>query len=237
MHPGRFILLVLLPLVASQTITTTDVAGNTIVEVVTIDPVAETPTTSILTTLLPTPATTTFTTTLPAGQTVVEVVGVDADGNTQTNTIQTIQAGPNAATTTTVVDAAGETVVEVIQNGATQTIQTLAPGSGPGPVGQPPQGNPVNPGQPTPFTYTTTNAAGNTIQVVATFTPSVATTIAPSATFKATVLNYSQYLASYATKIQTQAANANSRNSASSLSCSTWMAGVMTGLLGVMWTA
>ncbi|KAJ6594121.1 hypothetical protein B0H19DRAFT_1093907 [Mycena capillaripes] len=159
-----------LPFSAAQIVTTTDDAGETIVENITIDPVLQVPTTIIISTIIPTTVTTTVTTVDPAGETVVEVIIGDGLGDSTTQTIQTIPpANPN-------------------------------PG-GQGPVGQP--GPTGAAGLPTPFTYTTTDANGDTIPVVATFTPSFATTVMPSATFQATVLDYSVYTASYATQVQT----------------------------------
>ncbi|KAJ6499087.1 hypothetical protein C8R45DRAFT_981062 [Mycena sanguinolenta] len=116
------------------------------------------------------------------------------------------------AETVTTVDPAGDTVVEFLTGDGqgdtvTQILQTLAaanPG-GQGPVGQP--GPTGAAGLPTPFTYTTTNANGETRQVVATFTPSFAATVVPSLTFQATVLDYSAYTASYGSGQQAAAQN------------------------------
>ncbi|KAF7288725.1 Protein kinase domain-containing protein [Mycena chlorophos] len=231
-------LFILASLTAAQTTTTTDAQGNTIVEVITTDPLGN-PTTQILQTLAAGAAgaatTTTATVTDAAGASivVVEAISTDVDGDTLTQTLQTLQtlqAAAGGPTTTTVVDGAGDTVVEVIANGATQTISTITddsnpagPGGGGGPVGQPAT-TPAQAtaGAPTPYTYTTTNAAGDTIQVLATFTPSLATTVIPSQTFSATILNYSQYLASYATQIQTQQAAAGRTNAAGTLIWSGW---------------
>ncbi|KAJ6500085.1 hypothetical protein C8R47DRAFT_1211653 [Mycena vitilis] len=154
-----------IPFTAAQTLTTTDDAGETIVENITVD-VLGNPTTIILETLTPAAAApTTVTTTDRAGDTVIEVITVDADGDSVTQTIQTV---------------------------------TPAAAGGQGPVGQP--GPTGAAGLPTPFTYTTTDALGDTTAVVATFAPSFATTVAPSATFQATVMDYSAYTASYATQ-------------------------------------
>ncbi|KAJ7721737.1 hypothetical protein DFH07DRAFT_296301 [Mycena maculata] len=144
-----------------------------------------------------------------------EIIG-DDEGNLETDILSTITPAAAAATpftsTITTTDAEAETVVEQIIGDAagnlqTQILQTLpTTPAAVGPVGQPATTEAdATAGALTPYTYTTTNAAGNTIAVVATFTPSFATTVAPSATFQATVLNYSQYLASYATQTPTQA--------------------------------
>lgn len=113
--------------------------------------------------------------------------------------------------------------------------QTITPVAQPvGPVGQPgPTGGTA--GALTPYTYTTTNAAGDTIPVVATFTPSFATTVMPSVTFKATVLDYSDYTASYATAQVATSGNSNS-NGARQQSAAWWApcVSVMTGMIGGM---
>ncbi|KAJ6570272.1 hypothetical protein DFH09DRAFT_1313465 [Mycena vulgaris] len=152
-----------------------------------------------------------------AGQTIVEVITTDLNGLPSTTILSTVL--PTGVTTTlTTTDAVGQTVVEVVTgdglgDSATQILQTLTTTAAevtqaPGPVGQP--GPTGAAGAPTPYTYTTTDALGETTAVVATFTPSFATTVMPSATFKATVLDYSVYTASYATQQATnQAANSN----------------------------
>ncbi|KAJ7178712.1 hypothetical protein C8R43DRAFT_468698 [Mycena crocata] len=171
----------------------------------------------------------TLTTTDAVGQTIIEVITVgDLDGLPTTSTISTVL--PTGVTTTlTTTDALGQTVVEVITGDgagvtATQTIQTIPAGvetpDDPGPVGQP--GATGAAGALTPFTYTTTDANGITTAVVATFTPSFATTVMPSATFKATVMAYSDYTATYATAAVTQNANANNSNNGTRPSGSWW---------------
>jgi hypothetical protein len=88
-------------------------------------------------------------------------------------------------------------------------------------VGQPPPGTPKA-GVPTPFTFTTTDANGLTTVVTSTFTPSVPTTIEPSLTFVATVLDYSQYLTSYAIKQQPQQNTNNESNGSPTPSPGWW---------------
>ncbi|KAJ7650632.1 hypothetical protein FB45DRAFT_888318 [Roridomyces roridus] len=220
---------------AAQTVTVTDGAGDVIVEVLTTDADGD-PTTSIVSTVLPTAFTSTITATDPAGDVVQEQIIGDGDGNTQTQILQTLTpAGAAAAntpftSTITTTNAAQQTVIEQLigdGDGNTQTtpLQTLAAAGGGGvggggPVGQP-DPDTATAGAPTPYTYTTV-IGGVTTAVLATFTPSIATGVAPSATFKATVLNYSQYLASYATIVQTQLASNNNNNAAFSLSPS-WL--------------
>jgi len=181
-------LALVLPFAAAQTVTTTDAAGETIVENITED-VNGNPTTVILQTLVPAVQTQTVTTTDVAGDTIIEVILGNGQGDSLTQTIQTI---PAAA-----------------QNPA---------GGGQGPVGQP--GPTGAAGAPTPFTYTTTDAAGNTKQVVAVFTPSFPATVSPTQTFQATVLDYSQYTASYVTAAQ--AAANNQQNGALQRSAGWW---------------
>ncbi|KAJ7677346.1 hypothetical protein B0H17DRAFT_1079471, partial [Mycena rosella] len=139
----------------------------------------------------------TVTTTDALGETVVEVATTDINGIPTTSILTTLL--PTGVTTTlTVVDPAGETVVEVVTGDGvgdtgTQTITTLLATTAPvappvGPVGQPGD-TPDAAGAVTPYTYTTTDAAGDTIA--------------------ATVLDYSAYTASYATQIPANNANAN----------------------------
>ncbi|KAJ7268773.1 hypothetical protein B0H12DRAFT_66824 [Mycena haematopus] len=121
------------------------------------------------------------------------------------------------------LSSAGDTLIELVTgdglgDSVTQTLQTIpaavAPAggapAGQGPVGQP--GPTGAAGAPTPFTYTTTDAAGNTQQVVAVFTPSFGPTVVPQLTFQATVLDYSAYTASYGSGQQAAAQNSALRN-------------------------
>ncbi|KAJ7454857.1 hypothetical protein FB451DRAFT_656900 [Mycena latifolia] len=172
------------------------------------------------------------------GQTIVEVTTTDLNGLPSTTIISTIL--PTGVTTTlTTTDNLGETVVEIVTGDGlgdsfTQVIQTLTtttPVTTPvvGPVGQP-GATPDTAGALTPYTYTTTNANGDTTAVVATFTPSFATTIMPSATFKATVLDYSVYTASYATA---QAADTSNSNGALQQRAGWWGLG-LSAMIGVV---
>ncbi|KDQ59201.1 hypothetical protein JAAARDRAFT_206148 [Jaapia argillacea MUCL 33604] len=135
-----------------------------------------------------------------------------------------------AALTTTVVNPVGQTVVEIITTGAaglttTSTISTLTtsaptttavvttplPGQQ-GPVGQP---GASPPNGAIPYYYTTTNAAGNTIVVEATFTPSFpATQAPPPLSTTGTILQYSDWLTVIGSN--TAAANPTQNSSASS---------------------
>ncbi|KAF7361711.1 hypothetical protein MVEN_00514700 [Mycena venus] len=84
--------LLILPFAAAQTVTTTDAAGETVVENITED-VNGIPTTIILQTLAAGAALTqTVTTTDAAGDTLIEVVTGDGLGDSVTQTIQTIPA-------------------------------------------------------------------------------------------------------------------------------------------------
>jgi len=147
-----------------------------------------------------------------SGDIIEENITVDLNDIPTTVTIATL------AETITTTDAAGDTLIEYITgNGlgvtVTTTLQTIlaAAAGGGGAGGQGPVGAPGatgGAGLPTPFTYTTTDANGDTRAVVATFTPSFAGTVIPSETFQATVLDYTAYTASYATA-QQAAANSN----------------------------
>ncbi|KAG1870715.1 hypothetical protein DFJ58DRAFT_22343 [Suillus subalutaceus] len=138
----------------AQTLTVTNIAGATVVEVVTVNPINGLATT----------------------QTLQTVTGVT------TNPLST-----NTLLTTTTTPA-----------GPLQTIATTTTTQNQGPVEQP--GSTVLvPGGPTPYTYTTTNAAGSTVAVLATFTPTGPATVLPTPTTTGTILNYSSYLASAGT--------------------------------------
>ncbi|KAH9848444.1 hypothetical protein C2E23DRAFT_763747 [Lenzites betulinus] len=121
-----------------------------------------------------------------------------------------------SAQTTTVVDALGETVVELITLDlqglpSTQTLQTLtttttAADGQQGPVGQP--AATATDAGPTIYTYTTTDAAGDTVAVVDTFTPTFAATSPLSSIPAGTVIPYSSWLSLVGTN--TVAAEVNS---------------------------
>ncbi|KAG2146070.1 uncharacterized protein EDB93DRAFT_1149480 [Suillus bovinus] len=130
----------------------------------------------------------TLTTTNIAGATVVEVVTTNpVNGLATTQTLrQTITTNTLSTTTSTTTP------------GTLQTIATTSTTPNQGPVGQP--GTTVlTPGGPTPYTYTTTNAAGSTVAVLATFTPTGPATVLPTPSTTGTILNYSSYLASVGT--------------------------------------
>ncbi|KAG1726263.1 uncharacterized protein EDB91DRAFT_1254405 [Suillus paluster] len=144
----------------AQTETITNAAGNTVVEVVTLNP-AGLPTTQILQTIIGTALTTALT----------------------TNTLSTTST---TSTTTT--------------NPILQTIATTSTTKGQqGPVEQPASTTVLVPGGPTPYTYTTTNAAGSTVAVLATFTPTGPATVLPATTTTGVIVNYSSYIASVGT--------------------------------------
>ncbi|KAG0702780.1 hypothetical protein DFH29DRAFT_919693 [Suillus ampliporus] len=138
----------------AQTVTTTDLAGNTVVEVTTVN-LAGLPTTQILQTIT---------------------------GTTLSN--------PLTALTTTSTSTT---------NPVLQTIATTSTTKGQqGPVEQP-ASTVLVPGGPTPYTYTTTNAAGSTVAVEGIFTPTGPATVLPTPTTTGTIINYSSYLASVGT--------------------------------------
>ncbi|KAJ7346843.1 hypothetical protein DFH08DRAFT_869534 [Mycena albidolilacea] len=182
--------------------------------------------------LLPFAAAQTVTVTDAVGEVIVENVTVDENGLPTTVTLLTI------ASTLTTTDRAGNTLVEVVTgdgqgDSTTQTIQTIPAadaGGGQGPVGQP--GATGTPGAPTPFTYTTTDANGETTAVIATFTPSFATTVIPAQTFQATVLDYSAYTASYVTGQAAQAAQQQQNGALSRTGV--WWGPCVSALVGVV---
>jgi hypothetical protein len=82
-----------------------------------------------------------------------------------------------------------------------------------GPVGQPAASNT---GQ-TVYFYTTTNALGQTTQLVATFTPTFPATKQPSASSSGTILNYSEWLSMIGTNTGTPSVVLNPNRAGSSL--------------------
>ena len=86
-----------------------------------------------------------------------------------------------------------------------------------GPVGQP-ASTPLTPGGPTPYTYTTTDANGNYITALGTFTPSFPATTPYTPTGSGTILSYSEWLSQIGTNtgdlsqpVASQVANPASR--------------------------
>lgn len=100
-------------------------------------------------------------------------------GAATTSASQTTQTPSTAATTAPTTSP-------------TATATTTA-GQVQGPVGQP-ASTPLTPGGPTPYTYTTTDANGNTVISTATFTPSFPATTPYTPSGTGTVLGYSQWL-------------------------------------------
>ncbi|KAI0322143.1 hypothetical protein OF83DRAFT_17632 [Amylostereum chailletii] len=129
-----------------------------------------------------------ITTTDAFGFTIVDSLSFDPlQAITVTIPIQTI----TAASTTT------PTVTPITTSTSTTTTSAAAPAADPGqqgPVGQPAATSNAEVGGPTPFTYTTTDAQGNVIQVEATFTPSFPQTQQPNPATTGTILAYSDWL-------------------------------------------
>ncbi|KAG1804879.1 uncharacterized protein HD556DRAFT_1326876 [Suillus plorans] len=160
----------------------------------------------------------TLTVTNIGGATVVEVVTTNpVNGLATTQTVQTVTT--NSLTTNT---------LSTTTTGPLQTIATTSTTQNQGPVEQP--GTTVlTPGGPTPYTYTTTNAAGSTVAVLATFTPSGPATVLPTPSTTGTILNYSSYVASVGTGA---AATSGATRRAFSLS-SGWYGLVASTMLGI----
>jgi len=120
------------------------------------------------------------------GDIIVESVTEDALGDPTTLILSTIPASTTARSAT----ATGTTTARTATTAATATT-TAAPN--PGQVETPGQGG--NAGDPTPFTYTTTDANGNYVQRVGTFEPTAPATVLPNPTTTGVVLQYSSWLA------------------------------------------
>ncbi|KAJ8586256.1 hypothetical protein M405DRAFT_864732 [Rhizopogon salebrosus TDB-379] len=137
----------------------------------------------------------TVTTTNAAGETVVEVVTLLPAGVLTTDILQTI-TGPVLPTTTAATTS-------TTSNTILQTLSTTSTTKQQGPVGQPAPTTNLTPGGPTPYTYTTTNAAGQTVAVEGTFTPTGPATTLPTPTTTGSIMNYSSYTAIYGTATPT----------------------------------
>ncbi|KAG1821559.1 uncharacterized protein BJ212DRAFT_1545914 [Suillus subaureus] len=138
----------------------------------------------------------TLTVTNIAGATVVEVVTVNPNNGLATT--QTLWVKSQTVTGVTTNPLSTNTLSTATTTGPLQTIATTTTTQNQGPVEQP--GSTVLvPGGPTPYTYTTTNAAGSTVAVIATFTPTGPATVLPTPTTTGTIINYSSYLASAGT--------------------------------------
>ncbi|KAG2076553.1 hypothetical protein BDR04DRAFT_1003154 [Suillus decipiens] len=171
----------------------------------------------------------TVTTTNNAGATVVEDVTVNLNGLATTQILWVKLSFTSLKETITTTTTTSTTTPGGLQTVATTTSTT----QNQGPVEQP-GSTALVPGGPTPYTYTTTNAAGSTIAVVATFTPSGPATVLPTPTTTGTILNYSSYLASVGTSA---AATSGATRRSFSLS-SGWyglVASTMLGIAGGAW--
>ncbi|KAI6025815.1 hypothetical protein F5J12DRAFT_810535 [Pisolithus orientalis] len=156
-----------------------------------------------------------------AGATVVEVLTTDARGAAATSILSTLSP---STTTNSLLN-------QLTQTTATATTSTPAGGGG---VVEQPASEALTPGGPTPYTYTTTNALGETVTMEGIFTPTGPATVLPTPTTTGTILNYSSWLAMVGTN--TVAANAAGRISLSIATgwyCLVVM--VMTGLASGTW--
>ncbi|KAF9223597.1 hypothetical protein BS17DRAFT_817236 [Gyrodon lividus] len=166
-----------------------------------------------------------------AGATVVEVVTVNPVGVPTTQILQTIIGSSlsnplNSLTSSTPLTTS---------NPLLQTTVPIATSTTPGqvgPVGQPASQPPA--GGPTPYTYTTTNANGETVAVEGIFTPTGPATVLPPATTTGTILNYSQWQSMVGTNTQP----ANAANRVSTPITTSWYylaATTFAGLAGGAW--
>ena len=121
----------------------------------------------------------------------------------------------------------------------TTRAATLAPDPGEqGPVGQP--AATTDDGGATPFTYTTTDAEGNTIQVVATFTPTFPATTPFTPSHTGTILAYTDWLKVAGTQTRAFSGSGATVNAALSIGqragamAMTIAAGVLSGALLIL---
>jgi hypothetical protein len=136
-----------------------------------------------------------LTTVNAAGATIVEQVTTNAFGQPVTQTLQTLGQGTSTTVTSTSPTTSPTTTGTTPTT--TNTRTTTTPNQQ-GPVVGQPGTTPVTPGGPTPYTYTTTDANGDYVTVLATFTPSF-TTIPVSPTGTGTILQYSEWLSQIGT--------------------------------------
>lgn len=166
------------------------------------------------------------------GATVVEVITLNPLGLATTQILQTI-TGPttnplptNTLSTSTTSTTPGGVLQTIATTSTTQQNQ--------GPVEQP--GSTVlTPGGPTPYTYTTTNAAGATVAVLGTFTPTGPATVLPTPTTTGTILNYSSYVASVGTPSAAATSGATRRSFSLSSGWHGLLASAMLGIGGGAW--
>ncbi|KAF8274838.1 hypothetical protein EI94DRAFT_1825381 [Lactarius quietus] len=138
-----------------------------------------------------------ITTTNQAGVSIVEQVTTNAFGQPLTQILQTLGQGTTSLPTTTSPSTSPTSLTTTTPTTTATGVTTTTTKINQGPVGQP-ASTPETPGGPTPFTYTTTNAGGEYITVVATFTPTFST-VTTTPTGSGTVLQYSEWLSQIGT--------------------------------------
>ncbi|KIK28905.1 hypothetical protein PISMIDRAFT_90197 [Pisolithus microcarpus 441] len=159
-----------------------------------------------------------------AGGTVVEVVTTNALGIAATSILSTLAP----STSNTLLNPLTKTTA------STATTATTAAGAGGGGVVEQPASVAATPGGPTPYTYTTTNALGQTVALEGIFTPTGPATVLPTPTTTGSILNYSSWLAMVGTNtVVANAASGTSLSIATGWYCLVVM--VMTGLASGTW--
>ncbi|KAH9933657.1 uncharacterized protein BXZ73DRAFT_101040 [Epithele typhae] len=144
------------------------------------------------------------------GQTVVEVITVDPQlGLPTTQTLQTLTTTTSTSTTTTEGQAGPVGVPQTGQAGATQTV----------------------------YTYTTTNANGNTVALLGTFTPTYATTSYTGLPPPGTILDYSSWRESLGTNTVVRVSNGSLARAPISVSWAAITAALGAGVVGGAWLA
>ncbi|GBE88437.1 hypothetical protein BKA93DRAFT_768546 [Sparassis latifolia] len=177
----------------------------------------------------------TFTTTNPLGFTVVEVLTLDPLGLPTTEILSTVSSSsaltsstPSSSSSSLSSSSSSSTPSSTTVATPTATATTTPGAVQQGPIEQSPTNE--GPAGPTQYTYTTTNAAGETIAVPAVFTPTFSPTTLPNPTTSGSVLQYSAWLS----MIGTHTVPANSAMTRWSLE-RTWYgvaAGTLVGVVG-----
>ncbi|EIM91177.1 uncharacterized protein STEHIDRAFT_165548 [Stereum hirsutum FP-91666 SS1] len=128
------------------------------------------------------------------GVTVVEVVTTGILGQATTVTLSTLTDDTTTTSTTPLTTSTTTPLTSTTTPLTTSTTAAVEATTTPPQVVGVPASNTGSVGDPTPYTYTTTDAAGDFITVQDIFTPSFAATVLSTPTSSGTILDYDQWL-------------------------------------------